>query len=68
VSRRSAVGELLVQAGFIDASGLSRAMELQSKSNVSLGRALAELGLADENAACAAIARAWGDNDKGAPC
>src|SRR6202163_189793 len=33
-------------------------MEIQSKGNVSLGRALAELGLADENAACVAIARA----------
>jgi type IV pilus assembly protein PilB len=48
----------LVQTGFIDSSGLSHAMEIQSKGNVSLGRALAELGLADENTACAAIAQA----------
>jgi type IV pilus assembly protein PilB len=58
VTRRSAVGELLVQRGFIDSSGLSRATEIQSKGNMSLGRALAELGLADENATCTAIAQA----------
>src|ERR1700722_9565894 len=33
-------------------------MEIQSKGNMSLGKALAELGLADENAACVAIAQA----------
>jgi type IV pilus assembly protein PilB len=32
-------------------------MEIQSKGNVSLGRALADLGLADENAVSAAIAK-----------
>ena len=58
MSRRSAIGELLIQAGFIDSSGLSRALEIQSKGNVSLGSALAELGLTDENATCAAIAQA----------
>ena len=42
----------------MDSSVLSRAMEIQSKGNVSLGRALTELGLADENAVCAAIAQA----------
>ena len=58
MSRRSAIGELWKQAGFIDSSGLSRALEIQSKGNVSLGSALAELGLTDENATCAAIAQA----------
>jgi type IV pilus assembly protein PilB len=58
VNRSSAVGELLVRVGLIDASGLSRAVELQSKGDVSLGRALADLGLADENAVSAAVAQA----------
>ena len=58
VNRSSGVGELLVRAGLIDASGLSRAVEIQSKGDVSLGRALADLGLADENAVSAAIAQA----------
>ena len=53
----SAVGALLLREGLIDSSGLSRALEIQSKSNVSLGRALADLGLADENAVAAAIAK-----------
>jgi len=57
VTRSSSVGELLVRAGLIDSSGLSRAIEVQSKSNVSLGRALASLGLANENAVSAAIAQ-----------
>src|SRR6267154_2546364 len=58
VNRSSGVGELLVRAGLIDSSGLSRAVEIQSKGDVSLGRALADLGLADENAVSAAIAQA----------
>lgn len=58
MSRSSGVGELLVRAGLIDASGLSRAAEIQSKGEVSLGRALADLGLANENAVCATIAEA----------
>jgi type IV pilus assembly protein PilB len=58
MTRSSGVGELLVRAGLIDPSGLSRAVEIQSKGDVSLGRALADLGLADENAVSAAIAQA----------
>src|SRR5579864_9512937 len=53
----SAIGALLVREGLIDSSALLRALELQATSNFSLGRALAELGLADENAVCAAIAK-----------
>ena len=55
--RPSAVGALLLREGLIDSSALSRALEIQSKSNVSLGRALADLGLADENAVAALIAK-----------
>src|SRR5487761_171197 len=58
MTRSSGVGELLVRAGLIDSSGLSRAVELQSKGDNSLGRALADLGLADENAVSVAIAGA----------
>jgi len=58
MTKSSGIGELLVRAGLIDASGLSRAVEIQSKGEVSLGRAMADLGLADENAVSAAIAGA----------
>jgi type IV pilus assembly protein PilB len=57
VTKPSMVGELLIRAGIIDSSGLKRALEIQSKGSVSLGRALADLGLADENAVSAAIAQ-----------
>jgi len=55
--KTSAVGELLMREGLIDSSGLSRALEIQSKTNVSLGRALADLGLADENVVSALIGK-----------
>jgi type IV pilus assembly protein PilB len=55
--KTSAVGALLIREGLIDSSGLSRALEIQSKTNVSLGRALADLGLAEEDAVSAAIAK-----------
>lgn len=48
----------MVREGLVDAAALSRAAEIQSRREVSLGRALAELGLADENAVSAAIAKA----------
>lgn len=51
------IGELLTQAGLIDAAALARASEVQKRSGGSLGKALASLGLADENAVSAAIAQ-----------
>src|ERR1700674_1041611 len=51
------VGELLIRSGVIDSSGLNRDQELQSKTGVSLGKALADLGLASEDAVSAAIAQ-----------
>ena len=51
------VGELLIRSGVIDSSGLNRAQEIQSKTGVSLGKALADLGLASEDAVSAAIAQ-----------
>jgi len=51
------IGELLIRSGVVDSSGLNRAQEIQSKASVSLGKALAELGLASEEAVSAAIAQ-----------
>lgn len=54
---RKALGELLVRAGFIDAEGLSRARAAQEKEAISLGKALARMGLGNEDDMVAAIAR-----------
>jgi type IV pilus assembly protein PilB len=51
------VGELLIRSGVIDSSGLSRAQEIHSKTGVSIGKALADLGLASEDAVATAIAQ-----------
>jgi type IV pilus assembly protein PilB len=51
------VGELLIRSGVIDSSGLSRAQEIHSKTGVSLGKALADLELASEDAVATAIAQ-----------
>jgi type IV pilus assembly protein PilB len=51
------IGDLLIRTGLIDSSQLSRAREVQEKSTGSLGMVLASLGLADENAVSAAIAK-----------
>jgi hypothetical protein len=53
----SAIGNLLIRAALIDSSGLERALGVQSKKGGSLGKILADLGLADENAVSAAVAR-----------
>jgi PAS domain S-box-containing protein len=50
------VGELLIRSGVIDSSGLNRAQEVQSKTGVYFGKALADLGLANEEAVSAALA------------
>ena len=51
-----AIGDLLVRAGIVDASGLARAREVQQNQPGSLGKALASLGLASEEATASAIA------------
>jgi hypothetical protein len=52
------IGELLLREGLLDCSALDRALlEIQSKAGVSLGKALDELGLAEESAVTSAIAR-----------
>jgi type IV pilus assembly protein PilB len=57
MSKDAPIGDLLVRTGLIDSSGLSRAREAQQKQGMSLGKALASLGLADEEAVSAAIAK-----------
>jgi type II secretory ATPase GspE/PulE/Tfp pilus assembly ATPase PilB-like protein/ActR/RegA family two-component response regulator len=52
------VGDVLIRAGMIDAAGLARGIEAQSRQSTTLGRALAGLGLAEESAVAAAIASA----------
>jgi type IV pilus assembly protein PilB len=57
VAKETAIGDLLVREGIIDSSGLSRARETQEKFGISLSKALATLGLADEQAIVVAIAK-----------
>ncbi len=55
--KETAIGDLLVRSGIIDASGLARAREAQEKNGISLSKALATLGLADEQNMVEAIAQ-----------
>jgi type IV pilus assembly protein PilB len=57
MSKDALIGDHLVRTGLIDSSGLSRGREAQQKQGISLGKALASLGLADEEAVSAAIAK-----------
>jgi type IV pilus assembly protein PilB len=50
------VGDLLIKAAVIDAAGLVRALEVQSEHSCSLGRALANLGLAEESVVATTMA------------
>jgi type IV pilus assembly protein PilB len=52
------LGDLLVKRGVIDAAGLTRAIAAQSKGGTTLGRALADLGLADESVVASTVATA----------
>jgi type IV pilus assembly protein PilB len=51
------VGELLTRSGIVDSLGLSRAQEIQVKTGSSLGKILADLGLADEDAVANIVAK-----------
>jgi type IV pilus assembly protein PilB len=57
MTKRSAIGDLLVREGLIDPSGVDRALQLQSKTGGSLTKALVDLGLVDETAVISAIAK-----------
>jgi type IV pilus assembly protein PilB len=58
MSSHGFVGDQLIRAGVVDAAGLARGVEVQSRKAMTLGRALASLGLAEESAVAAAIASA----------
>jgi type IV pilus assembly protein PilB len=57
MNKTGVISDLLLRAGLINSSGLERALEVQTKTGGSLGTILAELGLLDESAASAAIAK-----------
>jgi type IV pilus assembly protein PilB len=52
-----AIGNLLMSQGTVDAAGLSRARQLQEKEGTTLGKAIAILGLADEQQIAVALAK-----------
>ena len=52
------VGDLLLRNGVVDAAGLTRAMETQAADKATLGRTLANLGLAEESVVAFTIAAA----------
>ena len=52
------IGDVLVRSGIVDEAGIARAIERQSERSISLGRALAELDLADEATVASTIASA----------
>jgi type IV pilus assembly protein PilB len=56
-AKETAIGDLLVRSGIIDAIGLARAREAQEKNGISLSKALTTLGLADETGVVEAIAK-----------
>jgi type IV pilus assembly protein PilB len=57
MAKETAIGDLLVRSGIIDATGLSRALEVQEKNGTSLSTAVTTLGLADEQTIVEAIAK-----------
>lgn len=58
MTKRSLIGELLIREGLIDSPGLDAALlEVQSKSGIFLGKALADLGFAKEEDVTSAIAK-----------
>jgi type IV pilus assembly protein PilB len=57
MQKTAAIGDLLVREGIIDSSGLALAREAQEKYGISLSKALATLGLADEQAMVRTIAK-----------
>ena len=58
MTRVEPLGDILLQLGIVDDAGLSRAREIQLRDGVSIGRALASLGLTDETSVASAIAGA----------
>jgi type IV pilus assembly protein PilB len=67
MTKHSMIGDLLIREGLIDSSGLDRALQVQSKGAVSLSKALADLGLADEAAMISVIAKGLQLDSLGSP-
>ena len=57
MNKGSAISERVIRAAVVDSSRLERALEIQLKSGDSLRKILANLGLVDESAVSAAIAK-----------
>jgi Type II secretion system (T2SS), protein E, N-terminal domain len=57
MAKETATADLLVRAGLIDACAVTRAQEVQAQKPMSLGKALASLGLAEEDLVASAIAK-----------
>src|ERR1700730_15001832 len=57
MTKYNLIGNILIREGLVDSAALDRALEVQSKGAVSLGKAFADLGLADEAAVTSAIAK-----------
>jgi type IV pilus assembly protein PilB len=58
MSTQHFIGDLLVRGGIVNAADLTRGIEAQAKQKSTLGRALAGLGLADEDTVASAVATA----------
>ena len=57
MNKANLTSDVLIRAGLVDSSDLRQALDIQSKSGGSLGKILADLGLADESAVSTAIAQ-----------
>jgi type IV pilus assembly protein PilB len=57
MTKYSKIGEFLLSEKLIDTAALDRALEAQKRTGQSLGKALADLGLADEGAVASASAK-----------
>src|SRR3989338_3877192 len=58
--KRPVVHEILSQSGLVDEAGLAKALEIQVRDGGSLGRIVAELGLASEEDVARAVAKGLG--------
>ena len=56
MNTHSFIGDVLLRSGVIDEAGLVRAIDAQAKRPSTIGRALADLGLAEESVVARAVA------------
>lgn len=54
------IQEILTQSGLVDEAGLAKALEIRARDGGSLGRIIAELGLASEEDVARAVAKGLG--------